>query len=491
MTRPAWLKLRWRSVFAGAAVALAIAALGFGAWYWLAPRTIDVCVVSDYSFRQQHPDWHALLKSRFRAVQAVFSGSGVRWRFLQAEDPDPTGNFHDMELRRRRLARADCKADIILGVTGQPEGGESGNVVPFAHTAIVVDSLRLPEERNVLRLSEERSVQVMAHGLAAMFGVPTDSAGAGTLMTVPPESSTIGSAGRKRIHSLRRYDFRAGTQALESQWTGRVLGALQDAYAGKPGSPVAAAHRTIGLALAADENYKPAAVHLREVARLDAENPQAHEELGAALLHDADYPAAIAEYREAVRLRPSSPELRAALATALANGGQGDAAIDEYTAALGLRPGFAMAQAAMAYVLSQHLGRIDDAIGAYRKALEMSPGLPQAAEGLERAVAIKAAATEVIPERRKQVLETPANAMAHFDLALSEARAGNVENAIQEFHKTIALDPRNDRAHSNLALLLYVRGDYAGAQREAQAAKDAGGSPPPDLLDAVKRKGGR
>jgi Flp pilus assembly protein TadD len=462
-------------------VALAIAALGFGAWHWLAPRTIDVCVVSDYSFRQQRPDWHALLESRLREVQAVFSASGVRWRFQQAEDPDPTGNFHDMELRRRRLGRAECKADIILGVTGQPEGGESGNVVPFAHTAIVVDSLRLSEERNV---------QVLAHGLAAMFGVPTDTAGAGTLMTVPPESSTIGSKGRKLIHGLRRYDFRAGTQALESRWTGRVLGALQDAYAGKPGSPLAAAHRAVGLALAAEENYKPAAVHLREVARLDAENPQAHEELGAVLLHDAEYQQAIVEYREAVRQRPNSPELRAALATALANGGQGDAAIDEYTSALRLRPDFALVQAAMAYVLSQHLGRIDDAIGAYRKALEMSPGLPQAAEGLERAMAIKSAAMEGIPERRKQVLEKPANAMAHFDLALSEARAGNVENAIKEFHKTIALDPRNDRAHSNLALLLYVRGDYAGAQREAQAAKDAGGSPPPDLLDAVKRKGG-
>jgi Flp pilus assembly protein TadD len=80
--------------------------------------------------------------------------------------------------------------------------------------------------------------------------------------------------------------------------------------------------------------------------------------------------------------------------------------------------------------------------------------------------------------------------MAHFDLALSEARAGNVGNAIQEFRKAIELDPRNDRAHSNLALLLYARKDYAGAQREAQAAKDAGGNPPVDLLDAVKRKGG-
>jgi Flp pilus assembly protein TadD len=242
------------------------------------------------------------------------------------------------------------------------------------------------------------------------------------------------------------------------------------------------------MALAAEENFKASIAHLEKAAALDAGNPEAHLELAAVLSHDMDFARSVAEYREAVRLRPNAADIHAAFAMALANDGQGDEAIDEFTAALRLRPDFPMAQAAVAYVLSQHLGRIDDAIEAYRKALEMRPGMDQASEGLERALAIKAAAVEAIPKRRQRAQEAPSNAMAHFDLALSEARAGNVDNAIQEFRRAIALDPRNDRAHSNLALLLYVRKDYAGAQREAQAAKDAGGSPPADLLDVVKRK---
>jgi tetratricopeptide (TPR) repeat protein len=462
----------WRRYVFLAAV-LAGAAPGFGAWYWLRPRTIDVCVISDYSFRQNRGNWRELLDARFREVNAIFSGTGVRWQFFHAGEPDPTGKLHDAELRRRRLQHAECKADIILAITGQPEAAEAGNVVPFAHTAIVVDSPKLSESANV---------RAFAQGMAAIFGAPADPAGVG-LTTLPD-------ADKKLIRSLRRYDFREGTAALEGEWGSRALAALQTAYAGKPGNPQANAHRTIGMALAADEEFNPAIAHLRQVTALDPGNAEVRQELAAVLSHDSQYQPAIEEYREAVRLRPQSPDAHAAFAMALANGGQGDEAIDEFSAALRLRPDYAAAQAAMAYVFSQHLGRIDESIEAYRKALEMRPDLTQASEGLERALAIKAKALEAIPGRRKRVQDAPANVMAHFDLALSEARAGNVDNAIQEFRKAIALDPRNDRAHSNLALLLYVRRDYAGAQQEAQAAREAGGNPPIDLLNAVKRKGG-
>jgi tetratricopeptide (TPR) repeat protein len=482
MAKPGARLKVWRRYFVPVlAVVAAGAALGVPGWYYFRPRTIDVCVVSDYSFRQQRGDWRNLLDSRFQAVNEIFSGTGVRWRFFHAGEPDPTGTLHGVELRRRRLAHAECTADIVLAVTGQPEGEEAGDVVPFAHTAIIVDSPKLSEERNV---------QAFAHGMAALFGAPADPKGAGTLMTLPPEGSTLPSSDRKLIRRLRGFRFREGTGILGGDWGGTAQGALESAWAGRSGNPLSQAHRTLGLALAADENFKPAIAHLREAARLDPYGPQAHEELAAVLSHDSQYPQAIAEYREAVRSRPDSPELHAALAMALANGGRGDEAIDEFTTALHMRPLFPTAQAAMAYVLSQHLGCIDQSIEAYRKALEMRPGMEQAAEGLERALAIKAAAVEAIPARRKRAQDAPSNPVVHFDLALAEARAGNIDNAIQEFRKTIALEARNHRAHSNLALLLYARKDYAGAQSEARAARDAGGNPPADLLDVEKRKGG-
>jgi hypothetical protein len=167
MTGP---KVRGRYLLLPGAFAAAVA-LGAGGWYWFRPRTIDVCVISDYSFRQQRTNWQDLLATRFRDVNRVFSGTGVRWHFFAADEPDPTGKLHDVEIRRRRLAHAACKADVIVAVTGQPEGDEAGDVPPFAHTAILVDSPKQPEARNV---------QEFAQGMAALFGVRAEGSTLGT-----------------------------------------------------------------------------------------------------------------------------------------------------------------------------------------------------------------------------------------------------------------------------------------------------------------------
>src|SRR5215208_409576 len=119
-----------------------VVALG-GATYairqWLQPRTIGVCVVTDYSLRKNRPNWREYLEGRFAAANRIFSGTGVRWAFRHVDEPDPTGRLHGMEERRQKLFRTSCQADVILGVTGQPESDVSIDVPPFSHLAMVVD----------------------------------------------------------------------------------------------------------------------------------------------------------------------------------------------------------------------------------------------------------------------------------------------------------------------------------------------------------------
>jgi tetratricopeptide (TPR) repeat protein len=463
----------------GAAIVLLAAAAGAGLWYWQRPRTIDVCVVTDYSFRQQRPDWQTFLQSRFDAANRIFSRTGVHWNFRHAGQPDPTGRITNMEERRQKLVRSACEADLILGVTGQPRTRQSGDIPAFAHTGFIVDS---PAE------SEARNTLIFAQALAILFGAPTDPKGAGSLMTQPPESDTLPDSVRKLIARLRWYDFAHGTAALDGPWGGRVYDALVAAYSGRAGNAEREAHRLLGMSLAADQIYPPAITHLKQVVKLDPSSAPAHTELATLYTQNFQPAAAVPEYRAAVLLTPDSAAEHAGLAVALANAGAAEDAIDEFYAALRLKPRFAIAQAGLAYVLSQQLGRVDEAIAAYSAALEMNPALPAAIEGLERTKAVKERAAAPAVQRRAKVAAAPGDAAARFDLALAEARAGNLESGIQEFRHCIELDRSNGRAHANLATLLYVRKNYADALQEAQAASQSGFDPPASLVEVLKRK---
>jgi Flp pilus assembly protein TadD len=458
---------------------LAVAATGWGLSRWLTPRTIGVCVVTDYSYRQQRPNWSEFLDARFAEANRMFRGTGVRWAFRHADQPDPTGRLQGMEERRQKLIRTDCEADLILGVTGQPESKASGDAPAFAHTAMVVDDPKLPDAQNN---------RIFAQSLAALFGAPVDARGAGTLMTQPPERDTMPKAAAKLISRLRDYDFSTGTAALEGEWGDRVYRALVEAYSGRPGNPERAAHRALGVSMAADQAFPAAIRHLSEVVKADPKQASAHVELATMYSHNYQKAEAVAEYREAVRLEPDRPANRAGLAVALANAGMGEEAIEEFNAALRLNPKFAVAQAGLAYLLSQQLGRIDEAIAAYRVAVEMNPELPAATQGLERAQALKEKSVAALAQQRQKAQQSAGSAAAQFELGLAEARAGNVEPAVKAFRRAVEMDAKNGRAHANLAMLLYLQKDYAGALRESETAKRAGFDPPAALVELLKRK---
>jgi tetratricopeptide (TPR) repeat protein len=468
-----------RQLIIAVAGVVALGAAGYGAARWLTYRTIEVCVVSDYAFRQQHANWTALLDARFAAVNRIFRGSGVRWAFRDAAEPDPTGKLDRLEERRQKLSRTQCQADVILGITSRPGGPAAADAPPFAHTAMLADNPSLSEEQNI---------RLLAQGMAMLFGAPKDAPGAGTLMTQPPESDRIPKAAVRLIGRLADFDFSKGAEALDGVWSDRVFRALVVANRDRAGNPERAARRTIAMSLAAEQAFSKAIPHMREAVKLDPDNAAGRVELATMYTHNSQPAEAVAEYREVVRLQPGSAGTHAGLAAALASQGKGEEAIEEFRAALAINPKFAMAQVGMAHILSQQLGRIDEAIAAYRVAMDMNPDLPAAAQGLSRAQSFKERWRLQTADQRRKALAAPSSHAAQVELGLAEARAGNVAPAVKAFRRALELDPTDGRARTNLAVLLYVQKDYTGALRELVAARETGFEPPAALVERVKRK---
>ncbi|MGC8847013.1 MAG: tetratricopeptide repeat protein, partial [Candidatus Hydrogenedens sp.] len=103
--------------------------------------------------------------------------------------------------------------------------------------------------------------------------------------------------------------------------------------------------------------------------------------------------------------------------------------------------------------LCHRLGRIDDAVESFQKAIELNPedvlGYSALLELQEDTNDLVAA----IDIYRKMIEKRPNSALLHYQLGLTYARIKNNPLAITELEKSLKLDPRMIRAHYILALL--------------------------------------
>lgn len=122
------------------------------------------------------------------------------------------------------------------------------------------------------------------------------------------------------------------------------------------------------------EGYSRALGTLEKALLLEPDNPLVHEGLGwLAIFHDSDLERAAYHYQRALSLDPADPEMIGSSAALLVHLGRPEDAIAPKE--------FAIARDPLNPVSHSNLGSIyyfaghwDQAIGAYRKALELSPG---------------------------------------------------------------------------------------------------------------------
>jgi tetratricopeptide (TPR) repeat protein len=170
---------------------------------------------------------------------------------------------------------------------------------------------------------------------------------------------------------------------------------------------------------------------------------------------------------EAAGLAPRDPDIQNRLGEALERVGALDAAIDAYRAATATRPSFRKASSNLILALVK-AGRSPEAVELARAVVAAAPDDP------DRHFMLGLAQTEqdvdeAIKSFRRAVELAPRHSLARYNLALVLKRADRLQDAIDELHRVIAIEPRAE-AHYTLGVIYWHQGDL---ERAAAALRTA------------------
>ncbi|HTV61373.1 MAG TPA: tetratricopeptide repeat protein, partial [Verrucomicrobiae bacterium] len=240
----------------------------------------------------------------------------------------------------------------------------------------------------------------------------------------------------------------------------------------------AVALNNVGIVLAQKGQVGAAIIEYQKALAIAPNDAQAHCNLGLALSQKGQVDAAIVEYHKALAIDPNFAKACNNLGIALSRKGQVDAAIIEYHKALAIDPNLAKAYNNLGIALSRK-GRVDAAIVEYQKALAINPMDLEARTNLAVALAQQKEAPiastsddlyynlgndfakkgeldEAIIEYQKALAINPDDVEARNNLGISDFRKGQVDEAIIQFQKVLAIQPGSAAAQNNLTRVAWM-----------------------------------
>jgi tetratricopeptide (TPR) repeat protein len=110
-------------------------------------------------------------------------------------------------------------------------------------------------------------------------------------------------------------------------------------------------------------------------------------------------------------------------------------------------------------------GRVEEAIGDFRRAIALKPWIADAHRNLGLALRQAGGISGAIASLRRAIAVRPALADSHFRLAEILAEKGDPEEALAEYSESIRLDPHKAEYRGGIAYLRELRGDFAGAEK--------------------------
>jgi protein O-GlcNAc transferase len=321
--------------------------------------------------------------------------------------------------------------------------------IPEGHVALAVVLLELGQAKEAISelLAADRlkpSDATIQTNLALAYARAGDPAAAiphfeaASLLSAkinpPPDAAFFDSYARS-LASLNRLPEALEQFAAEEKLTGPTA-PLEDAI-GSVNAQMGRwdeAHTAFERALAADENYAQARIHLGVVQR-----------------EQQDIAGSVATLEAATRLEPPRPEAFVEYARTLARAGQDEAAVPAFEQALRLRPELPGAQADLAMSL-QRLGRQLEAIPVFEKALQQDPRNSSVLINLALALTLTGKAKEALDYLDRAEKENPGDPSIYKNRGVAHVQLSAFEEAIDDFKHALALDPNDPQIHYDLGL---------------------------------------
>jgi mannose/cellobiose epimerase-like protein (N-acyl-D-glucosamine 2-epimerase family)/Tfp pilus assembly protein PilF len=151
----------------------------------------------------------------------------------------------------------------------------------------------------------------------------------------------------------------------------------------------------------------------------------------------------------AAQLLPNDAGAHNNLANALGRLGRLDDAVAHYRRALRQSPDFAEAHNNLGHALLD-LGQFDEAAASCRRAAELKPGLAEAHDNLGSAQLALGRLDDALASYRRALEIEPDFAEAHSNLGNLWLEFGRIDEALGSYRQAIAIDPNLAEAHNNL-----------------------------------------
>jgi|CZKI01.1.fsa_nt_gi tetratricopeptide (TPR) repeat protein len=169
------------------------------------------------------------------------------------------------------------------------------------------------------------------------------------------------------------------------------------------------------------------------------------------------YASELSLWTDTVAKRPDNANARNYLGLALAKAGRIPEAIGQYRAALEIQPAFPGVLNNLGNALDRS-GRTPEAIGCYEAALALEPGFAAAHYNLAKALGRSGRTPEAIRQLGEALRIEPHHADGHDELGEALLRSGRTAEAIEQFGAALRLEPGHARAHFDLGNALVQTG---------------------------------
>ena len=160
---------------------------------------------------------------------------------------------------------------------------------------------------------------------------------------------------------------------------------------------------------------------------------------------------------------PKSFNLYNIIGTANQGLGKLDEAVEAFNKAVSIKPDFAEACYNMGNAL-QDLGKLDEAIKAYNKAVSIKPNYAKAYNNMGNALKAQGKLDEVIEAYKKVAAIKPDLAEAYNNMGIALKEQGKLDEAVEAFNKAVFIKPGFAEAYNNLGVVYMEAANFKQAQ---------------------------